>query len=169
MDRIWQWAWDRHGARYSWAVYAMNLPPALLVYLVWSFLIVGIEESSHYAEAAAVTMVAVPVLAYVIGLPGLGRSRLVVEQWAAGHEVDRARALEATYAWAREAVVRTVLAATDWAALLSVVVGAIAGATGSRLVQYGILGAAYGIAVQLVAVHSLAEAAVRPVRGRDRR
>ena len=51
-----------------------------------------------------------------------------------------------------------------WAALLSVVVGAIAGATGSRLVQFGILGAAIGTAVQLIAVHSFAEAALRPAR-----
>ena len=51
-----------------------------------------------------------------------------------------------------------------WAALLFVVVGAIAGASGSRLVQYGILGAAFGTAVQLIAVHSFVEAALRPAR-----
>ena len=50
------------------------------------------------------------------------------------------------------------------AALLSVVVGAIAAATGSRLVQYGILGAAVWIAVGVIGVHSLVEAAVRPAR-----
>ena len=51
-----------------------------------------------------------------------------------------------------------------WGALLLVVVGAIAGASGSRLVQYGILGAAVGAAVQLIAVHSFVEAALRPAR-----
>ena len=92
-----------------------------------------------------------------------------MEQWAAGHEVDRASALEATYTWARGAVARAVGANAVWAALLLVVVGAIAGATGSRLVQYGILGAAFGTAVQLIAVHSFVEAALRPARARHRR
>jgi adenylate cyclase len=163
MDRLWQWVWDRYGPRYSWALYAFMVPLALPVYLLWSFLIVAVEESSHYVEAAAVTMVAVPVLAYVVLLPGLGRSRLV-EQWAAGHEVDRARALDATYSWTRGAVARAVAFNAVWAGLFSVVVGAIAGASGSRLVQYGILGAVFGTTVQLGAVHSLAEAAVRPAR-----
>ena len=58
--------------------------------------VVAFEESDRYVEAAAVTVVAVLVRAYVMVLPGLGRIRLV-EQWAAGHEVDRATALDATY------------------------------------------------------------------------
>jgi adenylate cyclase len=101
MDRIWQWAWDRYGPRYSWAVYAIYLPSELLVFPIWSFLIVALEHSDHYVEAAAVALVGVPVFAYVIGLPGLLRSSRLVEQWAAGHDVDRARALDATYAWTR--------------------------------------------------------------------
>ena len=88
-----------------------------------------------------------------------------MERWAAGHEVDRATALDATYTWARETVARAVVAGNAvWAALLLVVVGAIAGATGSRLVQYGILGAVVGTAIQLIAVHSFVEAALRPAR-----
>jgi adenylate cyclase len=163
MDRICQWTWDRYGARYSWAVYALSFPINLPIYLFWSFLIVAVEESSDYVEAAAVTLVAVPVLAHVNLLPGLGRIRLV-EQWAAGQEVDRAKALDATYTWARVAVVRSVAFNAVWAGLLSVVVGAIAGATGSRLVQYGILGAVVGTASALIAVHSLVEAMLRPAR-----
>ena len=38
------------------------------------------------------------------------------------------------------------------------------GRRGSRLVQYGILGAAFGAAVQLIGVHSFVEAAMRPAR-----
>jgi class 3 adenylate cyclase len=96
-------------------------------------------------------------------LPGLGGNRLA-EQWAAGHEVDRARALDATYAWARRAVARAVGANAVWVALLLVVVGAIAGASGSRLAQYGVLGAVIGIGVQLISVHSFVEGALRPAR-----
>jgi adenylate cyclase len=163
MDRIWQWAWDRYAARYSWAICAVSFPLMLQIYLLLSFVVVAFEESGHYVEAAAVTVVAMPVLLYVIVLPGLGRIRLA-ERWAAGHQVDRASALEATYTYARGSVVRAVGGNAVWAALLSVVVGAIAGGTGSRLVQYGILGAVGGAAVQLIAIHSFTEAAWRPAR-----
>ena len=163
MDRIWQWVWDRYGARYSWAAYAVGIPLLLPIYLFWSFLIVAVEDSNAYLDAAAVTVVAVPVLAYVVMLPGLGPSRLM-EHWAAGHEVDRAKALEATYALSRGAVVRAVTFNAVWAGVLSVVVGATAGATGWRLVQYGILGAAVGAAIQVTGFHSFVEAAVRPAR-----
>ena len=74
MDRIWQWAWDRYGARYSWAICAITFPVVLPVYLVLSFLVVAFEESDRYVEAAAVTVVAVLVMAYVMVLPGLGRA-----------------------------------------------------------------------------------------------
>jgi adenylate cyclase len=163
MERIWQWAWDRYGAQYSWAICAIGFPLVLQVYLVFSIVVVALEKSDHYVEAAAVTVVAVLVQQYVIVLPGLGRIR-DVERLAAGREVDPGRALDATYSWARGAVVRAVGANAVGAALLGVVVGVIAGATGSRLVQYGILGAAVGAGSQLVAVHSVWEAALRPVR-----
>ena len=61
-------------------------------------------------------------------------------------------------------VARAVVANAVWAAPLLVVVGAIAGATGSRLIQYGILGAVAGTGAQLIAVHSFVEAALRPAR-----
>jgi hypothetical protein len=163
MDRIWQWAWDRYGARYSWAIYAGTVVVLMPVYLVLSFVVVAFERSGQHVETVAVTVVAVLVLAYVMILPGVGGSRLY-ERWAAGHEVDRARALGATYAWARGAVARVVGANAVLIALLFVVVGAIAGAGGARLVQYAIMGAAAGIAVVVVAVHSFPEVALRPVR-----
>jgi adenylate cyclase len=163
MDRIWQWAWDRYAARYSWAICAVGFPIFLQIYLVFAFIVVGYEKSTHYVEAAVVTVVALPVLVYVMFLPGLGPLRLV-ERWAAGHEVDRARALEATYTWARAGRVRVVVGNAVWAALLLAVVGAIAGAPWWRLVQYGIVGAVYGTAAWLIAVHSSAEAALRPAR-----
>jgi adenylate cyclase len=163
MDRIWQWAWDRYGARYSWAIYAVNVSELLSVYLALSFLIVAFERSDRYVEAAAVTVGTVLVMVCVTNLPGLGGSRLV-ERWAAGREVDRAMVLDATYAWSRTVGVRAVGANAVSIALLFVVVGGIAGATGSRLVQYAILGAASGISVVLIAVHSYPEGALRPAR-----
>lgn len=51
-----------------------------------------------------------------------------------------------------------------WGALLFVVVGAIAGATWSRLVQYGILGACFAASAHLTVVHGIMEGALRPAR-----
>lgn len=160
MDRIWQWAWDRYSARYSWAVFVVGLPLILTTFLFWSSLIMAVQGGDRYVEAAAV---AAPASWYVTVLPGIGRGRLV-ERWAAGREVDRASALDATYAWTRGSVVRAVVFNAVWTALMSIVVGVIAGATGSPLVQYALLGTLVGMAVQATGVHSIAEAGARPAR-----
>src|SRR4051794_33266708 len=127
MDRIWQWVWDRFEARYIWVAFAIGCLAILPVWLGSAFLVVAVEGSDRYIDAAAVTLPVVGMMSYVVVLPGVGRLRLV-EQWAAGREVDRARALDATYAWARGTVFRTVEAAAVSIAFLLVVVGAIAGA-----------------------------------------
>ena len=72
MDRIWQWAWNRHAATYSWALYAVTFPVMLPIYLVPSLVVVAFEESGLYVQAAAVTVVAVLALVYAMVLPGLG-------------------------------------------------------------------------------------------------
>src|SRR6476620_5532821 len=143
MDRIWQWAWDRYGARYSWAAFTIGYLGVLPVWLGSAFGVVAFEESDRYVEAAIVTVSAMVVLIFVVALPGVGQSR-VVERWAAGREVDRARALEATYTWGRGRLPGTWGAPLFWGAVLFAVVGAIAGATDSRLAHYGIVGAVFG-------------------------
>jgi adenylate cyclase len=163
MDRIWQWAWDRYGARYQWVVCAFVFPVVLPFYLLLSFVVVAFEGSDHYVDAVAVTVVAALMLTCVDVLPSMGSARLF-EQWAAGRDIDRARALDATYTWARGVATRVVAGNAVGAALLAIAVGVIAGATGSRLVQYAILGAAFGAASHLDAVHSFVEATVRPIR-----
>jgi adenylate cyclase len=105
MDRIWQWAWDRYGAKYSWAIYAIMSSLVMQIYLVLSLVVVAYEDSDRYIEAVAVTVLTVLVGVYMLVLPGLGWSR-VAQQWAAGQEVDRESALDATYTYARRAVVR---------------------------------------------------------------
>jgi adenylate cyclase len=163
MDRIWQWTWDRYGATYLWALCATSIPVMLAVYLPLSFLVVAFEESGKYLEAAAVTVAAVPVLGCIVVLPGHHRIRLV-QRWAAGDEVDRLTALEGTYRYARTMGFRAVWATCVWAGVLAALVGALAGATGSRLVQYGILGAVFGTGAQLIAFHSIMDSAWRPAR-----
>ena len=142
---------------------AVGFPLHLLVWLVVSCAVVAFEKSDYYVEVAAVTVVAVVVMVCALLLSGGGQIRLV-EQWAAGHDIDRESALAATYTWARRVVTRWVVVIAVWAVLLLVAVGAIAGATGSRLVQYAILGASLGTAVVLTGVHSFVEVALRPAR-----
>lgn len=163
MDRIWQWTWARYGARYSWAIWAVVFAGMLVPYSILTFSVVALEKSDDYAEATVVTGVAVVLSAYVVILPGSHPFRLV-QRWAAGREVDRAVALAITYAWTRAAGIRALWFLPIWTALLLVVVGVICGATGSRLVQYGILGAALGIAMALIGLHTSLQGALRPAR-----
>jgi adenylate cyclase len=163
MDRIWQWAWDRYAARYSWAVSAILFVVFVPHYLLMACVIVAFEGSGRYVESAAVTVVAMVVMACVVILPGMGPLHLV-ERWAAGREVDRVRALDASYTYARRLIVRLVGVSAVGGSGLAVVVGAIAEASASRLVQYAVLGAAWGAAFVLPAMHSATEAVLRPGR-----
>jgi adenylate cyclase len=163
MDRLWQWVWDRCGPRYSWALFAIAVPVAMPINLLWSFLIVAVEKSGSYVEAAAITVVVATPLQWVSIFLGPGERR-VVERWAAGQEVDRAKALAATYSWTRRMVVRLIALEAVLIGTLSAVVGAIAGVTGSRLVQYVVLGIVVGMVLALITVHCLPQRAVRPAR-----
>jgi adenylate cyclase len=163
MDRIWQWAWDRYGRSYSWVISAVFFASIASISILLSCGVIAFENSSRYLEAAAVSGVAVAVLSYLVVLPDSRRFQRA-QRWAAGHDVDRAAALEDTYVWTRAAAVRGSAIWPVITALLLVVVGAIAGASESRLVQYGILGGAMGMAANLVGAHAFVEGAVRPTR-----
>src|SRR5690242_8984267 len=113
MNRIWQWAWDRYGPRYSWALCGIMIALLLPAFVVLSFMVVALEKSDRYVEAAAITVVGLPLLVSVYFLPGRGPMRLV-EHWAAGRDVDRVAALNATYATARGAVARGLGGASVW-------------------------------------------------------
>lgn len=163
MDRIFQWVWDRYGPRYSWAICVLVYPPGLVIYLSYSLTIVAFQGSDRYIEAAAITAVALAVRVLVWVLPGSKGVR-PFERWAAGHQIDPMTALIATFTYTRKLTARAIATDVVWAALLGVAVGAMAGANGSRLIQYAILGAAYGGAVGVISVHSFVEGALRPVR-----
>lgn len=163
MDRIFQWIWDRYGARYSWALCAVMFPVSLPIFVTWALVIVAFEGSDQYGEAVVLTVAAVLVRTYVLVRPGWNRLR-PVERWAAGQPVDPMVALEATYTMARRTVVQGIAADAIWTAAFTVAVGAIAGATGGRLVQYALLGAVLGTTAMLISVHSFVEGALRPAR-----
>ncbi|OBK32493.1 cyclase [Mycobacterium sp. 1245111.1] len=163
MDRIWQWAWDRHAGRYSWAIYAVTVATVLPIYLVLAMIVVAFERSDHHLGAALVTVGMVLAMAYVMVLPGLGHGR-IIDRWAAGQESDRVKALNAAYSWTRTTAPRALSANIVVIAIQFVAVGAVTGATGPRLIQYAILGAASGSGVSAIAVHSFPETAMRPAR-----
>lgn len=163
MDRIFQWVWDRYGPMYSWAICALVYPAGLSVYLAYPLLIVAFEGSDRYVDAAVVTCVAMLVRVYLLVLPGSKRLRLI-EKWAAGHQVDPIKALRATFTYARRTPARVLAVDVVWVPCLGGVVGTIAGATGWRLVQYAIVGAAYGAAIAVISAHNFSEGSLRPAR-----
>jgi len=163
MDRFIQWAWAHHGRRYSWVVSTTTFVVVLPIYVFLSSAIVAVEHSSRYFAATGAAGLVVLVIAYVLTLPGHGVWRLV-EQWAAGCEVDRARTLEATYDWSRRAMARQSVGIAACGAVVSVSASAIAGATGLRLVQYAVTGGVVATASHLIGIHTVAESPMRPVR-----
>jgi adenylate cyclase len=163
MDRIWQWAWDRYGPRYAWVIWISAFASALPVYLVWSWIVLAFEKSSRYGEASVVAVAVVLVMSLLSVFSGKRQFRRA-ERWASGHEVDRVKALEGTYAWTRTTDVGGMVLLPASVVVLLTVVGVIAGAGGSRLVQYGVLGVAAGISTALIGVHSFGEGILRPVR-----
>ena len=128
MDRIWQWAWDRYGARFTWTVWAISCMFSLPIYLFVTVPIVAFEESARFLEAIGVTACAVPMLLFMIFIPSR-RSLRPMEQWAAGHAIDRTTALKGTYTYAREAVPRVCGSPVSGWGVVGLV-GAIAGARG---------------------------------------
>ena len=163
MDRFWQWAWDRYGSRYVWVITIAAFASALPVYLIWSWIVLAVEKSSRYGAAFVVAVVVVLGMSLLTNLPGRHHFRRA-KQWAAGHEVDRAKALEDTYSWSRANAVRAMAVVPASVVVLITVIAAIAGAGASRLVQYGVLGFAAGISTALIGVHNMGEGALRPVR-----
>lgn len=136
---------------------------ALPIYASLAWVVMIFERSDHYLLAATVTVVGTFVGSYVTVLPSTGDIRLV-EKWAAGRQVDPAKALETTYTWSRPTVsvwlVRNVICVLPFSVLLA----AVAGASGWRLVQYGVLASAVGVSSWLTAAHGFAEGALRPAR-----
>ena len=163
MDRLFQWLWDRFGPIYSWASFFTCYLVPFPIYLFLAFAVVTFEHSDRYLAAAGTTSVAMLILAFGIVLPGIGPLR-TVERWAAGENIDTAKALEATYVWARGAIARGVAACGMCGAASAFLAGVIAGADGLRLLQYAILGGAVGAGTHLGGVHSVPETHMRPPR-----
>jgi hypothetical protein len=48
MDRVWDWAWDRHGKRYSWAVFWVTAGMTLPIFVMAAWIVVGFEGSGGF-------------------------------------------------------------------------------------------------------------------------
>ena len=163
IDRVWQWAWDRHGPRYSWLVLALAFVVTGPMWETAALVVVALESSDQFLLAALVGALVPLFSTFILVQPGSRHWRLV-ERWAAGEEVDRFEALESTYTFARISLVRGVGVFALTGASMCVFVGVIADASGSRLLGYAVIGATFLAAVQLIALHQFAEAFMRPVR-----
>ncbi|MCV7223742.1 HAMP domain-containing protein [Mycolicibacterium elephantis] len=163
MDRFFQWMWVRYGPRYSWAICALAYCSGLVAYLGYTWIVVAFERSDRYVTATVAMAAAMLVRIYLMVLPGSKNVRLI-ESWAAGHGPDSMQALSATYDYARTTRIRMLVTDVIWGALIAIIVGTIAGAPGWRLVQYVTVGATYGMAIGVMAMHSFVEGALRPAR-----
>lgn len=54
VDRLWQWAWDRHGTRYSWAVFALTFVLILPRWVFTAFFVIWFEVSDRFLAAATI-------------------------------------------------------------------------------------------------------------------
>ena len=163
MDRLWQWLWDRCGPRYSWAVFVVSVAIVLPIYALSLGFVVAYEDSDRWAAMAAVAVLAPVVSLYPAARPGRAIWR-PIERWAAGDQVDRSEALEATYLLARQSIVRGLVAYGVAGCASTVAVGVLADASPGRLVQWGVVGTLTMLAVYLIATHSFVEAFLRPAR-----
>ena len=163
MNRVWQWAWDRHGPRYSWVVLAGSSVVTVPIWITSAAFVVAYEESDDYLVGTTVSVVIAFVTVWILVRPG-GKVWRPVERWAAGSRDDPLETLESTYTFARSTVARGFVLFALSGVLMSVLVGAIAGASSLRLIQYGIWGVVAFTAIQMIAIHSFPEAFLRPCR-----
>ncbi len=163
MDRVWQWAWDRHGPRYSWVVFAVSSLVIMPMWVISALVIVEFEKSDRFLEASALAAALELASMYLLVQPGSTTWR-PVERWAAGERIDRLVALESTYSFGRNTLVRGVVVFALVGAMMCLIVGARTGADTSRLIQYGIAGMTFLASVQLIGIHAIAEVFLRPPR-----
>jgi adenylate cyclase len=163
MGRFWQWLWDRYGPHYSWGLVAAAIPLAVGTYSIFTLMILRFEDSTRYGEAMAVLCVGA-ALHQTTAIHTGRRWIRPTERWAAGAKLDRRAALEGTYRYARTMMSRQIWSTAVWFAASCVLVGMVAGASGPRLAQYGVLGAIIGATIPVAVMQALAESIMRPLR-----
>ena len=163
IDRLWQWTWDRHGSRYSWAVFLMTYGITVPIWVAMAWALVKFEESDRFLESAGVAAAATLALVYFLVRPGW-RVWRPIERWAVSDASDRPRTLESTYVLGRSFVGRGMVLWAMAGGVTGGSVGAVAGATGSRLIQYVLIGTTFSIGLFLVALHPIVESFLRPAR-----
>ena len=70
IDRVWQWAWDRHGPRYSWAVLWITYVLTVPIWVFSAIIMVELVESDRIIEGAVASAAITLVLACILVRPG---------------------------------------------------------------------------------------------------
>lgn len=167
MDRVWQWVWDRHGRHFVvWAL-LISTGSIFPVALTYALAVVAIERPDDWFRAI-VSTVGLTALCTALSLlciiPLTWRNLRPAELWAAGRGPDPLTVLEGTYAYARGLVPTMVVTAAPLFALLSAATAGLDGMSASRVVQFGVVGAAFGWVFHLAGTRGYVEAAMRPIR-----
>ena len=163
MERLWQWAWDRHGPRFSWAAFIIT---ALLFAFIYGFaasLFVGYERSSAYPVGISIGIVGGILVGFAHIRPG-SANWLAIERFAAGGSTDAMAALTSTYALTRELIARTFVNSVVLGAATGGAVALTVGASPVRAAEHAVLAGAALAAVNASGVHFYLEAMIRPAR-----
>lgn len=163
MERVWQWAWGRFGAKYSWAVYAVTCVVVLPIWVTVAAVLDALAGASGHAPSIGVAVLFGMLALAILEQPGSAVWR-PIEGWAAGERDDARGTLESTYAWGRIGLARGVVVYSACGATACALVGVLTGERGWWLVQYAVLGATFMASMQLIALHHYVEAVMRPVR-----
>lgn len=164
MNLLWEWCWRRFRRRYSWALFGALSFVALPILVAIAFVTVRLEGSGQYGNALALALLGSLAIVAVVVLPGVSSVWGDVEGWDPASPASKHRALEGTYAFTRGLRLRSVSAWLVIPGLVATGAGLVSGARVGRALEYGIIGIGIGGGSILIAIHSLFEAAVRPVR-----
>ena len=107
MNRVWQWAWDRYGSRYSWAVLVLSYLLTVPMWVFTAIVIVMYEESDQFVGPPRWP----PRSRWLLVIPRSARFRCLAPHRAmgGGRPDDRQQTLESTYAFARSFLVRGIV------------------------------------------------------------
>lgn len=140
-------------------VLGLQVQIAVAVWLVLRF-----EESDRYAAAFAAGSLSTVVAVAASVRPGSDSAWGLIERFAADGEAPDARALASTYTCSRSALRRTLVAWPVAIGLGGSAAAVLAGAEGSRLIQWTIIAMTLGATMALVGGHFVYDTVLRPVR-----
>ncbi len=163
MDHVWQWLWDRYGAHYVVAGFAVTFVFLVYIYTPFAIALVAREGSDRYVLAVVLNLVMVAIY-LAAQYPFLGHPVRPAERWAAGEEVDRFQAMAATYTYVRRVAWLAIATFSVLFAAEFAILAAASGAPTSRTLGYAVIGGLLGASAMALGCRSYPEAWLRPAR-----